>query len=96
MGPFRAPSQDGKTALHYAAENGMVAAMEALAAMGADLNAATEVRSPLRASCESEKREKSGCSSARVPVMRGAQACMSRPRKSCARHDAYNHIKLEK
>ena len=44
MGPFRAPSQDGKTALHYAAENGLVAVMEALAAKGADLNAYMKVR----------------------------------------------------
>ena len=38
----------------------------------------------------------SGCSAARGPVMRGAQARMSRPRKPCARHDAQNHIYLEK
>jgi len=47
LGPFCATSQDGKTALHYAAENGLEAVMEALAAKGADLNAATKVRAPL-------------------------------------------------
>ena len=48
MGPFRAPAQVGKTALHNAAKNGLVAVMEALAAKGANLNAATKVRAPLR------------------------------------------------
>ena len=47
--PFLAPSQDGKTAFHLAAENGHVAAMELLLAHGADLNAKDRVRAPLEA-----------------------------------------------
>ena len=47
--PFLAPSQFGRTAFHYAAENGHVAAMEFLVAHGADPNAADEVRAPLGA-----------------------------------------------
>ena len=58
MGPFHAPPQDGKTALHYAAENGLVAVMEALAAKGADLNAyIMKVRAPLGALCPWELRK---------------------------------------
>ena len=45
--PFLVPSQYGKTALLYAAENGHVAAMELLLACGADLNAMDGVRAPL-------------------------------------------------
>ena len=44
--PFLAPSQYGRTAFHLAAENGHVAAMELLAAMGADPNAKDGVRAP--------------------------------------------------
>ena len=44
---FLAPSQYGRTAFHYAAANGHVAAMEFLLAHGADLNAKTNVRAPL-------------------------------------------------
>ena len=47
--PFLAPSQDGKTALHFAAMNGHVAAMELLLAHGADPNAKDRVRAPLEA-----------------------------------------------
>ena len=49
LGLIPRPSQEDKTALHYAAENGLVAMMETLAAMGADLNAATKVHAPLGA-----------------------------------------------
>jgi len=37
---------------HNAAENGLIAVMEALAAMGADLNAATKARAPFDFSVE--------------------------------------------
>ena len=46
---FLAPSQFVSTALHYAAKNGHVAAMEFLLAHGADPNAEDEVRAPLEA-----------------------------------------------
>jgi len=42
--PFLAPSQGGKTAFHFAAANGHVAAMEFLLAHGADPNAKDWVR----------------------------------------------------
>ena len=42
-----APSQDGETVSHLAAENGHVTAMEFLLAHGAYLNAKDEVRAPL-------------------------------------------------
>ena len=45
--PFLAPSQYGKTAFHYAVENGHVAAMELLLAQGADPKAKDEVSAPL-------------------------------------------------
>ena len=47
--PFLAPSQNGNTAFHLAAENGHVAAMELLLAHGADPNAKDGVRAPLGA-----------------------------------------------
>jgi len=47
--PFLAPSQYGRTAFHYAAYNGHVAAMEFLLAHGADPKAKDEVRAPLEA-----------------------------------------------
>ena len=81
----------------YAAENGHVAAMKLLLAHGADPNAEGPVRAPLEAYwLEKEGREEGRVSAARGPVMRGAQARMSRPHKPCARHDAHNHMKLEK
>ena len=46
---FLAPSQNGKTAIHFAAYNGHVAAMEFLLAHGADPKAEDEVRAPLEA-----------------------------------------------
>ena len=77
--------------------NGHVAAMELLLALGADLNAKDWVRAPLGSLMAGGKREREeGCSAARGPVVRGAQARMSRPHKPCARHDARNHMKLEK
>ena len=42
-------SQDGTTALMWAAEGGYSAAIEALAAMGVDPNAVDEVRAPVEA-----------------------------------------------
>ena len=95
--PFLAPSQGGKTAFHFAAENGHVAAMEFLLAHGADPKAKDWVRAPLEAFwLEKKGREGEGGRAARGPVMRGAQTRMSRPHKPCARHDARNHMKLEK
>ena len=51
-------SQPGKTALHYAAENGHVAAKKLLFAHGADLNAKDVVRAPLGSFMTREKGEK--------------------------------------
>ena len=72
-------------------------AMEFLVAHGADPNATDNVRVPLGSLMAGGKREREeGCSAALGPVMRGAQARMSRLHKPCARHDAHNHMKLEK
>jgi len=46
--PILAPSQDGKTALHFAAMKGAEAAIKLLFANGADLNTKDWVRTPLR------------------------------------------------
>ena len=83
-------------AFHYAAKNGHVAAMEFLLAHGADPKAKDWVRAPLEAFwLEKEGRE--GVKGAALrPVMGGAQTRMSRPHMPCARHDARNHMKLEK
>ena len=85
------------TAFDFAAGKVHVAAMELLLAHGADPNAKDEVRVPLGSLMAGGKREREeGCSAALGPVMRCAQARMSRLHKSCARHDAHNHMKLEK
>ena len=49
VSPLLASSQDGKTALMFAAENGHSEAIAALGKLGVNKDAATEVRAPLGA-----------------------------------------------
>ena len=69
---FLAPSQDGRTAFHYAAYNGHVAAMEFLLAHGADPNAKGPVRAPLEAYWLKKKGREEG------RVQRCTRACHER------------------
>ena len=70
--PFLAPSQDGETAFHLAAENGHVAAVEFFLAHGVDPNAENEVRALLEAYwLEKEGREG-------LRVQRCTRACHER------------------